>query len=68
MIARAAGSPFDKGAGIILYCEHGDKVRKGDKLFDIVAESEAKLDFAIKTMEEYNPIELEKIVIQTIRK
>lgn len=62
-IARAAGAPKDVGAGVILRCETGDKVNVGDTLFEIVAESEAKLSFAIETAEKVKPFELQKIII-----
>ena len=66
-IARAAGAPKDKGAGVILHCEHGDKVRAGDVLLEIVACSESKLDFAIKIAEMTEPVELQKVVLKTVR-
>ncbi|MCD6279819.1 AMP phosphorylase [Candidatus Micrarchaeota archaeon] len=66
-IAKAAGAPRDKGAGVVLFCEHGDKVKKGEPLFRIHSESESKLDFAIKTLNVWKPIELEKVVITRIR-
>ena len=66
-IAKAAGAPRDKGAGVVLFCEHGDKVKKGEPLFCIHSESESKLDFAIKTLNIWKPIELEKVVITRIR-
>ncbi|VVC04704.1 AMP phosphorylase [Candidatus Burarchaeum australiense] len=62
-IARAAGAPHDKGAGLILHCEQGDKVNEGDLLFEVVAESEAKLDIAVKMIEDMNPIKLQNIVL-----
>ncbi|MFH1285231.1 MAG: thymidine phosphorylase, partial [Candidatus Micrarchaeota archaeon] len=62
-IARAAGAPKDKGAGIILYCEQGDKVNAGDKLFEIVSESESKLSFAIKAMDAWEGVELQKVIL-----
>ncbi len=62
-IARAAGSPKDKGAGIILHCEMGDKVNKGDTLYEIVAESESKLSFAIETAKAIPPYELQKVIL-----
>lgn len=62
-LARAAGAPKDIGAGVLLHCEHGDKVNKGDVLFEIVAENESKLDFAIKSLEAMAPIELERVII-----
>ncbi|MEW5902428.1 MAG: thymidine phosphorylase, partial [Acidobacteriota bacterium] len=62
-IARAAGAPKDHGAGVLLHCEHGDKVSKGDVLFEIVAEHESKLEFAIKALESISPIELERVIL-----
>jgi AMP phosphorylase len=42
-VARAAGSPKDKGAGILLYKKIGDPVEKDEKLFTIYAEKTRKL-------------------------
>jgi len=61
-IARAAGAPTNKEAGVLLLCERGDKVKKGDPLFEIHSNSEAKLDFAIKALEGWEPVELRKVV------
>lgn len=66
-IARAAGAPMDKGAGIVLHCEAGDKVKKGDPLFEIYAESESKLSFAIKTLESWEAVELQKVILGAVR-
>ncbi len=63
-IARAAGAPFDKGAGIYLFKSKGDRVKVGDPLFEIYAESEAKLTFAIKMLEEFKPIKMEKMLLE----
>lgn len=65
-IARIAGAPQDKGAGIYLYKVRGDHVEKGDKLFDIVATSEEKLSFAVKALKDLEPIEFQKILLGTI--
>ena len=62
-IARAAGAPKDKGAGMILHCEMGDKVNVGDTLFEIISESETKLSFAIETATALPPIELQKVIL-----
>lgn len=62
-IARAAGAPFDKGAGIYLFKSKGDKVKVGEPLFKIYAESEQKLTFAIKMFEEFESIKMEKILL-----
>jgi thymidine phosphorylase len=48
-IARLAGAPQNKGAGIYLYKHLNDIVKKGDVLFTIYAGSQAKLDY-IKQM------------------
>ncbi len=45
-IARIAGAPHDKGAGIYVYKHIGDKVKKGDKLYTIYAESTHHLEYA----------------------
>ena len=66
-IARAAGAPRDKGAGLYLHRLKGDKVKQGDVLFDIYAESETKLDFAIKAVDVWQPVELEKFLLGTMR-
>ena len=45
-VARIAGAPTDKGAGIYLYKHVGDKVKKGEKLYTIYAENERELKYA----------------------
>jgi putative thymidine phosphorylase len=45
-VARIAGSPDDKGAGIYISRKVGERVRKGELLYTIYAESEAKLKLA----------------------
>ena len=65
-IAHAAGAPQDKGAGIYLHVSKGDKVKKGDILFDIYAESETKLSFAIDMLNEFYPIKFEKMFIEEV--
>lgn len=51
-LARAAGSPKDKGAGITLYKKLRDSVRKGEKLFTVYAENTTKLQRAREMLEE----------------
>ncbi len=45
-IARLAGAPLDKGAGIYLYKKAGDRVEKGETLYRIYSEFEADFNFA----------------------
>ena len=47
-VARAAGAPKDKGAGIMLHKKGGHHVKAGDVLFTIYAEKEWKLEQAIE--------------------
>ncbi|MBI5051507.1 AMP phosphorylase [Candidatus Micrarchaeota archaeon] len=65
-IARIAGAPMDKGAGIYLDMLRGDRVKKGDKLFTIHAESETKLDFAIKALKDLEPFEMRRMVLGVV--
>lgn len=65
-IARAAGAPEDKGAGLELYVKVGEKVKEGDPLFTIHAEHEARLDQAIVLARRTEPIRIEGMVLQRI--
>ena len=64
-IAMAAGAPKCKGAGIKLFVEVGDKIRVGDPLYEIYAESEAKLDQAIAVSEKINPVQYGKVILES---
>ncbi len=65
-IAKAAGAPRDKGAGILLHIGKGAKVNEGDLLFEIFAESEYKLDQAVKLAKQFQPVALEGMLLQRI--
>lgn len=58
-IARIAGAPADKKAGIFLYKHKSDKIKKGEKIFTIYAESRQKLEFAVEIMKEINGVKIE---------
>ncbi len=45
-IARLAGAPMDKAAGVDLHCKLGDRVEKGQPLYTIHAEFPADFEFA----------------------
>jgi AMP phosphorylase len=47
-ISRAAGTPKDRGAGMMLHKKIGDPVRKGETLFEIYADKNYKLQRALK--------------------
>ena len=65
-VARAAGAPNDHEAGILLMCERGDRVKKGDVLYEIHSSSESKLDFAIKALEGWTAVDLERAVLSSM--
>ena len=47
-IARIAGAPVDKGAGVYLYKHIKNKVKKGEKLFTIYSESKERMEYAVE--------------------
>ena len=65
-IARIAGAPRDQGAGVLIHRLRGDRIEKGDKLFTVFAESEAKLDFALKALRDLEPIEMRKMLLGSV--
>jgi thymidine phosphorylase len=55
-IARAAGAPIEKAAGLDLYKHVGDTVVRGEKLFTIYSESKFKLEYADEIAKKKTPI------------
>ncbi len=47
-VARQAGAPLDKGAGVFVYKKLGEKVRKGEKLYTVYAENKNRIDYVKK--------------------
>lgn len=54
-IARAAGSPKDKKAGILIHKKIGEKVKKGELVVEIYSEKATKLGLAEKIIHETRP-------------
>ncbi len=65
-IAKAAGAPSDKGAGIILAKKKGQRVEAGEVLLTIYADNEAKLSRAKDTAVKYQPLEIEGMLIKRV--
>jgi len=65
-IARAAGAPKDKEAGIYLHANVGDLVKKGDSLFTIYAKTESKLSDAISLAEKLKPVKVGGLVLDKV--
>ena len=45
--AKLAGAPADPAAGVVIYAKLGDRVKKGETLLTIHAESPGELDYAV---------------------
>jgi AMP phosphorylase len=65
-IARLAGAPNDKGAGVAIHKKRGEQVKKGDSILTIYAEKEFKLDNALTTAQRTNPIIVEGMLLRRI--
>ncbi len=57
-IARLAGAPHDKKAGVYLHAHKYDKVKKGEKLMTIYADSKERLNFAEECFKNEKSIEI----------
>ena len=55
-LARIAGCPMDKNAGLYLYKHIGDSLNKGEKIITIYAESKSRLREAINFYYSHKPI------------
>jgi len=58
LLARIAGCPMDKCAGIYLYRHIGEKFNKGEKLLTIYAESKTRLREALEFFKTQKPIKI----------
>jgi AMP phosphorylase len=65
-IARAAGAPADKGAGILLFRKKGQRAEKGDILFQIYADNQAKADRARDAAIKLEPMDIEGMLIKKV--
>jgi thymidine phosphorylase len=52
LIARLAGAPMDKGAGVDLHKKLGDPVKSGEPIYSIYAEFPADFEFAKESAEQ----------------
>jgi AMP phosphorylase len=62
-VARSAGAPKDKEAGVYLHVRVGELVKKGDTLFTIHSKTEGKLSDAIALAEKNKPITVGGLVL-----
>ncbi len=59
-IARLAGSPKYKGAGVYIWKKPGERVRKNEKIFTVFAEKERKLEDVERYLQERKVVEVGK--------
>lgn len=65
-VAKVAGAPHDKGAGVVLHSKGGDSVKKNGKLFTIYAEKKYKLDRAVALANRTEPVLVEGMLLEEI--
>ena len=65
-IAKTAGAPSDKGAGLMVMKKKGQRVEAGDVLMTIYAENEAKLKRAQEAAISNNPFEIEGMLLRRV--
>jgi AMP phosphorylase len=65
-IARTAGSPKDKGAGVVLGYKRGESAAEGDTLLTIYAENERKLSDAKSLANKLQPVVVEGMILEEI--
>jgi len=63
-IARTAGAPKDKGAGVYVHKKRGEVVKVGDPLITIYAEKEWKLSNAIEVANSKQAFEITGVIIE----
>jgi thymidine phosphorylase len=51
-IARIAGAPLSKNAGLLLYCKKDARVKAGDRVYTVYADNEDKLATAVQFIKE----------------
>ncbi|MEK6925659.1 MAG: thymidine phosphorylase [Nanoarchaeota archaeon] len=57
-LARVAGAPLDKAAGIYIYRNVSSKIKKGQNLIAIYSESESRLRQTVELYEKIKPIKV----------
>lgn len=65
-VARAAGAPRDKGAGVYLHVGVGDKVAVNQLLYTIYSEIEDKLREAIKQSAQLVPVRVGGVILKSM--
>jgi AMP phosphorylase len=62
-MARAAGAPHDRGAGLLIHAKKGTKVKQGDPIITIHAERSWRLEKAIEVGRQLMPVLVEGMLL-----
>ena len=65
-IARIAGAPKMKEAGVLLHKTRGSRVEVGDSLFTIYSDRNDLLKYAVKALEKLEPVEMRRMLLGTM--
>jgi AMP phosphorylase len=65
-IAKAAGAPSDKGAGLLVLKKKGQRVEKGEAVLEIYGDNKAKVDRAKELAAKYRPFDIEGMLLKKI--
>lgn len=65
-IARLAGAPNDKGAGVYIHKKRGESVKQGEPVLTIYAEKEVKLQTALVNARQDSPIVVEGMLLEKV--
>ncbi|PKP54439.1 MAG: AMP phosphorylase [Candidatus Altiarchaeales archaeon HGW-Altiarchaeales-3] len=66
LIARAAGAPKDKGAGVYLHVDVGKTIKINDPLFTIYSEHDIKLEHAIELANKLKSIRIGGVILEEV--
>jgi len=65
-LARIAGSPLDRGAGVVIHQKKGSRVKRGDPILTIYADRQWRLDKAIEEGRKLMPVIVEGMILERI--
>lgn len=65
-LARTAGAPHDRGAGVLLHAKKGSRVEKGEPIFTIFADRSWRLQKAIEEGRKLMPVLVEGMLLDRV--
>ncbi|MDD1652616.1 MAG: AMP phosphorylase [Methanomicrobiales archaeon] len=65
-IARAAGAPHDRGAGIYIHAKKGSRVNQGEPIFTIYADRSWRLQNAVEVGRQLMPVLVEGMLLDRV--